>query len=44
MQMVCYAMISDKEAIMTETSFRYDNVNKRFIPTTERITRERRQM
>jgi sulfide dehydrogenase [flavocytochrome c] flavoprotein subunit len=33
MQMVCYAMVSDKEAIMTETSFRYDNVNKRFIPT-----------
>jgi sulfide dehydrogenase [flavocytochrome c] flavoprotein subunit len=33
MQMVCYAMVSDKEAIMTETSFRYDNINKRFIPT-----------
>ncbi|MFZ8783953.1 hypothetical protein [Thermocrinis sp.] len=26
-------MVSDKEAIMTETSFRYDNINKRFIPT-----------
>jgi sulfide dehydrogenase [flavocytochrome c] flavoprotein subunit len=33
MQMVCYAMVSDKEAIMTETSFRYDSINKRFIPT-----------
>lgn len=33
MQMVCYAMVSDKEAIMTEISFRYDNVNKRLIPT-----------
>ncbi len=33
LQMVCYAMVSDKEAIMTETSFRYDSVNKRFIPT-----------
>ncbi len=33
MQMVCYAMVSDKEDIMTEISFRYDNVNKRFIPT-----------
>ena len=33
MQMVCYAMVSDKEAIMTEISFRYGNVNKRSIPT-----------
>ena len=33
MQMICYAMVSDKEAIMTETSFRYDNVNRRFIPS-----------
>ena len=33
MQMVCYAMVSDREAIMVETSFRYDNINKRFIPS-----------
>ncbi|RMH00029.1 MAG: NAD(P)/FAD-dependent oxidoreductase [Aquificota bacterium] len=33
MQMICYAMVSDKEAIMTETSFRYDSVSKRFIPS-----------
>jgi len=33
MQMICYAMVSDKEAIMTETAFRYDAVSKRFIPT-----------
>ncbi|WP_333784845.1 FAD/NAD(P)-binding oxidoreductase [Thermocrinis sp.] len=32
MQMVCYAMVSDKEAIMVETSFRYDSVNRRFVP------------
>ncbi len=33
MQMVCYAMVSDREAIMVETSFRYDSINKRFIPS-----------
>lgn len=33
LQMICYAMVSDKEAIMTETAFRYDAVSKRFIPT-----------
>ncbi|WP_029551394.1 FCSD flavin-binding domain-containing protein [Thermocrinis jamiesonii] len=33
MQMVCYATVSDREAIMVETSFRYDNINKRFIPS-----------
>ncbi len=33
LQMICYAMVSDKEAIMTETAFRYDTVSKRFIPT-----------
>ena len=33
LQMICYAMVSDKEAIMTETAFKYDNVSKRFIPT-----------
>jgi NADH dehydrogenase FAD-containing subunit len=33
MQMICYAMVSDKEAIMTETAFRYDTASKRFIPT-----------
>ncbi|MFN3598262.1 MAG: FAD/NAD(P)-binding oxidoreductase [Aquificaceae bacterium] len=33
LQMICYAMVSDKEAIMTETSFKYDTVSKRFIPT-----------
>ncbi len=32
-QMICYAMVSDKEAIMTETAFRYDTASKRFIPT-----------
>ncbi len=32
MQMICYAMVSDKEAIMAETSFTYDVSNKRFIP------------
>ncbi len=33
LQMICYAMVSDKEAIMTETAFRYDAVSKRFVPT-----------
>lgn len=33
LQMICYAMVSDKEAIMAETAFRYDTVSKRFIPT-----------
>ncbi|MCS7171038.1 MAG: NAD(P)/FAD-dependent oxidoreductase, partial [Aquificaceae bacterium] len=33
LQMICYAMVSDKEAIMTETAFRYDAVSKRFMPT-----------
>ncbi len=33
LQMICYAMVSDKEAIMTETAFRYDTVSKRFVPT-----------
>ncbi|MEN3029029.1 MAG: FAD-dependent oxidoreductase [Aquificaceae bacterium] len=33
LQMICYAMVSDKEAIMVETSFRYDGISKRFIPT-----------
>lgn len=33
LQMICYAMVSDKEAIMTETAFRYDTLSKRFIPT-----------
>lgn len=33
MQMICYTMISDREAIMTETSFRY---NKRKKITTKR--------
>ncbi|MFN7065714.1 MAG: FAD/NAD(P)-binding oxidoreductase [Aquificaceae bacterium] len=33
LQMICYAMVSDKEAVMTETTFRYDVVSKRFIPT-----------
>ncbi len=32
LQMICYAMVSDKEAIMTETSFVYDAKAKRFIP------------
>ncbi len=32
LQMVCYAMVSDKEAIMTETSFKYERDKKRFIP------------
>ena len=32
LQMICYAMVSDKEAIMTETSFTYDAKTKRFIP------------
>ncbi len=33
LQMICYAMVSDKEAIMTETAFRYDTASKRFVPT-----------
>jgi len=33
LQMICYAMVSDKEAIMTEIAFRYDTVSKRFVPT-----------
>jgi sulfide dehydrogenase [flavocytochrome c] flavoprotein subunit len=32
LQMVCYAMVSDKEAIMTETSFKYEREKGRFIP------------
>lgn len=32
LQMVCYAMVSDKEAIMTETSFKYEKDKNRFIP------------
>jgi len=30
MQMVCYAIVSDKEAIMTEISFRYTSGEKLF--------------
>ncbi|WP_448587384.1 NAD(P)/FAD-dependent oxidoreductase [Thermocrinis sp.] len=41
MQMVCYAMVSDKEAIMVETSFRYDNINKRFIPSHKEDNKRR---
>ncbi len=32
MQMVCYAIVSDKEAIMTEISFRYDNIKQKAHP------------
>jgi len=31
-QMVCYSMVNEKEAIMVETSYKYDKENKRFIP------------
>jgi NADH dehydrogenase FAD-containing subunit len=29
MRMVCYAMVSNKEAIMTETSFRYSQYKQK---------------
>jgi len=32
LQMICYAMVSDNEAIMTETSFKYEKDKGRFIP------------
>lgn len=32
LQMVCYAMVDDREAIMTETSFKYEKDRGRFIP------------